>query len=359
MSSIYGKNIRVSLFGESHGDGIGVVIDGLPAGIALDMEQIAKHLQRRAPGSAPWATARKEPDVPEILSGVYNGKTTGTPLAAVIRNTNTRSGDYCQFVETPRPGHADYTGSVRYEGYNDPRGGGHFSGRITAPLTFAGAVCLQALAARGIRVHARIVEIAGVEDAFVGDAMYPFSVADKPFPVVDDVQGDEMQKKIAEAHAHGDSVGGIVECVATGMPVGIGSPFFDTVEGCLAQMMFAIPAVKGVEFGKGFAVAESCGSENNDSPIFVDGKLTHRTNNAGGIEGGITNGMPVVMRCAFKPTPSIYSKQETVNLKTKENVELEITGRHDPCIVPRAVPVVESAMAIVLLDLLEQSSKGL
>ncbi len=354
MSSMWGDKIRISLFGESHGPAIGVVIDGLPSGFELDLEQIATHMQRRAPGNFPWSTTRKESDEAEVLSGMFNGKTCGTPLAAIIRNTNTRSGDYARFGTTPRPGHADLTGSLRYNGANDPRGGGHFSGRITAPLTFAGAVCMQMLKARGIRVSARICEIGGIHDADVSESQYPFEVAAKDFAVVDDARGELMKATIQAAFAKKDSVGGIVEAVATGYPAGIGSPFFDRVESRLAAIMMSIPASKGVEIGRGFEVARSTGSQNND-PIQLDeaGRIIRTTNHAGGIEGGISNGMPIVLRCAFKPTVSVGVEQNTINLETRKNDKLEVHGRHDPCIVPRAVPVVESAMALALLDLLQ------
>ena len=358
MSSMWGNKIRISLFGESHGPAIGVVVDGLPSGVELDLEQIAAQMRRRAPGNFPWSTTRKEADEPEVLSGFFNGKTCGTPLAAIIRNTNTRSVDYSDLVTKPRPGHADLTGQIRYQGANDPRGGGHFSGRITAPLTFAGAICMQILKARGITVSARIFEIAGIHDAVVEESAYPFQIAEKDFPVVDDAQGDLMKAAIAQAFANRDSVGGVVEAVAVGFPAGIGDPFFDRVESRLGHMMLSIPASKGVEFGRGFAVAKSIGSDNNDNPyVSEDGSIRRRTNHAGGIEGGISNGMPIVLRCAFKPTASISKEQDTVNLATGQNEKLEVHGRHDPCLVPRAVPVVESAMALVLLDMLQNQAE--
>lgn len=351
MSSTWGENIRISLFGESHGAAIGVVIDGLPPGFAIDLEAVAAHMRRRAPGQFPWSTPRREPDIPEILSGFFNGRTCGTPLAAIIRNTNTQSGDYANLVARPRPGHADLTGQLRYSGANDPRGSGHFSGRITAPLAFAGAICLQMLAARGIRVGARALEIAGVRDAEVDPADYPFDTAAKAFPVVDDACGERMKAAIQAAYARRDSVGGIVEVVAVGMPAGVGGPFFDRLSSRLGAMFFALPACKGVEFGRGFGVAAATGLENNDAMRYDGaGRVVRPTNHAGGIEGGIANGMPIVARCAFKPPASIGAPQQTVNLETGANETLEVQGRHDPCIVPRAVPVVESAMALVLLD---------
>ncbi|MCL1888196.1 MAG: chorismate synthase [Kiritimatiellaeota bacterium] len=329
MSSTWGHNLKISLFGESHGPAVGVTLDGLPPSEALDLDAIQKHLARRAPGANIGDTPRREPDAPEILSGFFNGKTTGTPLCAIIRNHDAQSADYST-IEKPRPGHADLTGALRYNHANDPRGGGHFSGRLTAPLTFAGAVCLQILARRGVTIHARIVEIAGIAD------------------------GEKILAAIQAARGAGDSVGGIVECVATGLPAGLGDPIFGNVESRVASLLFAIPAVKGVEFGAGFGVARMRGSQCNDAPFYDgDGEVRRASNNAGGIEGGITNGMPLVVRCAFKPTPSIALTQSTVNLATRKNDTLETKGRHDACIVPRAVPVVESAVAIALLDLMK------
>ena len=351
MSSMWGDNIKISLFGESHGQGIGVVIDGLPPGFELDMAKIAAHTKRRTPGDFAWSTRRKEADEPEILSGFFNGKTCGTPLAAVIRNTDTRSIDYSDLIAKPRPGHADITGRIRYKGANDPRGGGHFSGRITAPLTFAGAICMQILESRGIQISAHIREVAGIRDS---DAPAPDATppSKKPFPVYDDERGAQMQKAIEEAFFKTDSVGGVVEVFAKGFPAGYGDPFFDSIESRVASMFFSIPAVKGVEFGRGFEASRHRGSENNDSPVMDGNVISRKTNNAGGIEGGISNGMPIVMRCAFKPTASIAAEQDTVNLDTMRNEKLVVKGRHDPCIVPRAVPVVESALALVLLDFL-------
>ena len=352
MSSMWGDNIKISLFGESHGQGIGVVVDGLPPGFELDMKKIAAHTKRRAPGDFAWSTRRKEADEPEILSGFFNGKTCGTPLAAVIRNTDTRSIDYADLTAKPRPGHADITGRIRYKGANDPRGGGHFSGRITAPLTFAGAICMQILESSGIEISAHICEIAGITDS---GAPTPGATppSKKTFPVYDDERGVLMQKAIEEAFFKTDSVGGVVEAFAHGFPAGYGDPFFGGIESRVASMFFSIPAVKGVEFGIGFEASRHRGSENNDSPVMAEGNVVSRkTNNAGGMEGGISNGMPIVARCAFKPTSSIAAEQDTVNLNTMTNDKLSVRGRHDPCIVPRAVPVVESALAIVLLDVL-------
>ncbi|NLB69657.1 MAG: chorismate synthase [Lentisphaerae bacterium] len=352
MSSIWGDKIKVSLFGESHGAGIGVVIDGLPPGFELDMDKISAHMKRRAPGDFPWSTRRKEADIPEILSGFFNGKTCGTPLAAVIRNTDTRPIDYSDLIAKPRPGHADITGRLRYKGANDPRGGGHFSGRITAPLTFAGAICLQILESHGVEISAHIKEIAGIPDK-PDAASSSIPPAQKTFPVYNDEQGELMKQAIQDAFFKTNSVGGIIEVTATNFPAGLGDPFFYSIESRVSAIMFSIPAVKGIEFGKGFEVARSTGSENNDTPVMIDGNIISRkTNNSGGIEGGISNGMPIIVRCAFKPTSSIALEQDTVNLETMKNDKVSIRGRHDPCVVPRAVPVVESALAIALLNLL-------
>jgi len=338
MSSIWGNNLKISLFGESHGPAIGVTLDGLPPGEAIDLEAVQRHMARRSPGGNATDTPRREADTPEILSGVFRGKTTGSPLCAVIRNTDARSGDYAEFVAKPRPGHADLTGAIRYKGFNDPRGGGHFSGRLTAPLVFAGAVCAQILERRSITV--RSVELG------VG--------SEKKLPTPNSsLPTDSEELGVRSEEFVKDSVGGVVECVATGIPAGFGDPIFGNVESRIASILFAIPAVKGVEFGAGFGVAKMRGSECNDAMFFDDaGNVSRRTNNAGGIEGGITNGMPLVVRCAFKPTPSIALPQETVNLATRKNDVIEIKGRHDSCIVPRAVVVVESAVAVAVLDIL-------
>ena len=351
---MWGNSVRISIFGESHGPSIGVVMEGIPSGFILDMEQIAAHMARRAPGQMPWSTKRSEKDEPVILSGMYLGKTTGTPLCAMIKNTDTHSSDYSALADKPRPGHADLTGLARYNGANDPRGGGHFSGRIMAPLTFAGAVCMQILASRGVQIHAHIYEIAGIMDTPYDPLMTPKSVSDKPFPVMSDTAEAQMIAAIMEARDSLDSVGGIIECMATGFPAGLGKPIFDNIESRIASLLFGIPAIKGVEFGRGFAVSGVRGSENNDSPSISKQGIRLQTNHAGGIEGGISNGMPILLRCACKPTPSISRPQDTINLKTMQNDTIQITGRHDPCIVPRAVPIVESAVALALLDLMEE-----
>ena len=349
MSSIYnGAVLRLSVFGQSHAEAVGMTLEGLPAGLPVDPDALQSFLNRRAPGRNDWSTSRREEDCPEFLCGLQDGKTCGAPLTAIIRNRNTRSSDYEQLRCLPRPGHADYTAQLRYGGFQDVAGGGHFSGRLTAPLCIAGGILLQLLEAKGIRVEARIRAIAGIED----DSPFTESVAEKDFPTVSDEAGEQMKAAIQAARAEGDSVGGIVECVIRGVPGGLGSPMFDGVENRIAQLAFAIPAVKGVEFGSGFQAAEMRGSENNDLYTVEDGHVVTCTNHAGGILGGITTGMPVVFRVAVKPTPSIASPQQTVNLDTMQPETLRITGRHDPCIVPRAVPVVEAVAAIAVADLI-------
>ncbi|MBQ3031696.1 MAG: chorismate synthase [Anaerotignum sp.] len=357
MASDFGKKVKITIFGQSHSEAIGVVIDGLPVGEEIDLDAVQKFMERRAPGRNAYSTSRKEADLPRVVSGLFEGKTCGAPICAIIENTNTRSKDYDKLKDLPRPGHADFTAWVKYGGYNDHRGGGHFSGRLTAPLCFAGAVCKQILERKGIHVGAHILSIKGVKDipfdAVEIDAETLQAVAEKAFPVQDDVAGEEMQAAITAAKGKGDSVGGIVECAITGLPVGVGEPMFDGLESVLAQAIFAIPAVKGVEFGAGFAVAELFGSENNDDFIYnEDGTVKTKTNNHGGSLGGISSGMPLVFRAAFKPTPSISMEQDTISISKRENDRLAVTGRHDPCIVPRAVPVVEAAAAVAILDLL-------
>ena len=362
MSSIYHGQLTVSIFGQSHAPAIGVTVDGIPAGETVDLEELQAFLARRAPGTGAWSTTRKEGDKPEVLSGLVQGKTCGAPLAAVIRNTNTRSGDYENLKDIPRPGHADYTAQVKYGGFQDVSGGGHFSGRLTAPLCIAGGICKQLLARRGIFVGAHIAAIAGSTDASFDPVGLEQSALQAPgekiFPVIDDEAGERMQAAIAEAKAQLDSVGGVIECAVLGLPAGLGDPMLDGMENRIARLTFAIPAVKGVEFGAGFAVANLRGSQNND-PFYMDGdRVRTRTNHSGGILGGITNGMPLVFRAAVKPTPSIGQVQDSVSLSRKENTKLEIKGRHDPCIVPRAVPCVEAAAAIAVYDaLLEQEKR--
>ena len=349
MSSTFiGQSLRLSIFGQSHSEAIGMTLDGLPAGIPVDLERLQSFLNRRAPGQNDWSTPRREEDRPEFLCGLRDGFTCGAPLTAVIRNTNTRPRDYSQLKITPRPGHADYTAELKYRGFQDHSGGGHFSGRLTAPLCIAGGLLKQMLEKRGITVEARIAAIAGIGD----ESPFTASVAEKAFPVVDDTVGEKMRQAIQEARAEGDSVGGVIECVVRGLPVGIGEPMFDGLENQIARVVFAVPAVKGIEFGSGFAAASMRGSVNNDAFCVRDGRIETLTNNAGGILGGISDGMPLVFRAAIKPTPSIARAQQSVNLETKAPETLSISGRHDPCIVPRAVPVIEAAAALAISDLL-------
>lgn len=356
MSSIWGERLKISLFGESHGPGIGVVVDGFPSGITVDVEKIGMEMGRRRPKSSAYSTPRKEADEVEILSGVFQGRTTGTPICGLIRNTDTRSQDYERTSHLARPGHADYTGYVRYGGFNDFRGGGHFSARLTAPLVFAGALARQYLESKAIYIGSHIYRIGDVQD--VGFDMTRISREQlqqlwrMEMPVNDASCANAYMEIIEEARSQGDSVGGIIETAVIGLPAGLGSPIFGNVEGRLASMLFSIPAVKGVEFGTGFAITGMKGSEANDS-FYMDGdQVRTRTNHNGGINGGITNGMPLVFRVAFKPTSSIAKAQDTIDIMKMENAKLEIKGRHDACIVPRAVPVVEAACAIALCDLI-------
>ena len=348
MGSTYGENIRLTIFGQSHSPAIGMTLEGIPAGEKVDFEALEAFLKRRAPGQNAYSTARKEADKPEFLCGFTNDVTCGTPITAIIRNTDTRSQDYANLKTVPRPGHADYTANVKYNGCQDAAGGGHFSGRLTAPLCIAGGICKQLLMKEGIRVIARIAAIGGVKD----QGELTEAVTGKDFPVMDDIQGAKMQERIAEAKADGDSVGGIIDCAVLGLPAGIGDPMFSGMENRIAQIVFGIPAVKGLEFGEGFRAAEMLGSENNDRFTVADGAVKTETNHCGGILGGITNGMPVTFAVAIKPTPSIAKPQQSVDLSTMEVTELVIKGRHDPCIVPRAVPVVEAAAAIAVYDAL-------
>lgn len=356
MSSMWGKNIKISIFGESHGKAIGAVIDGLPPGIELDLEYINNEMKRRAPGRNKISTTRKEGDNFEIMSGFFNGRTTGTPLSSLIFNTNQKSRDYEAAKSILRPGHADYTGYVKYSGFNDYRGGGHFSGRLTAPLVFAGAIAKQILEKDNIMIGSHIKSIANTEDISFNpvdiDQALLETLRNKEFCVIDDEKGKEMKEHILSVKDEKDSVGGIIEAAVVNLPVGIGSPLFEAVECKLAQLLFSIPAVKGVEFGIGFDITKMKGSEVNDELYINDGNIKAYSNNNGGIIGGITNGMPIIFKVAIKPTPSIGKSQRTVDVSKGINTELEIEGRHDPCIVPRAVPVVEAATALALLDLM-------
>lgn len=354
MSCTFGTLFQVTVFGESHSAGIGAVITGLPAGTPLDISRIEAAMMRRAPGIGAASTSRKESDRFEILSGFVSGRTTGTPLAAVIRNTDTRSQDYLRTADLMRPGHADYTGHVKYRGMGDIRGGGHFSGRITAPLVFAGACARQVLEERGMTIGAHVLRVADIADT-------PFSLFDpsellepesNPMRVLNRAAGDAMVTRIEAAKKEMDSLGGEIECAVVGVPAGLGEPFFDSVESELAHMMFSVPGIKGISFGDGFGMARMRGSEANDSPKMDAGRVVFSSNHSGGVNGGITNGMPVVFRLAVRPTASIAKAQETINVRTMEDAVLELHGRHDACIAPRAVEVIKSGAAIVLLDLL-------
>lgn len=347
MSS-YGENLRITIFGQSHSPAIGVTVEGIPAGERIDTAELARFLARRAPGRNEWSTPRREADAPEFLSGLKDSVTCGAPLAAIIRNADTRSQDYAALADTPRPGHADYTAQVKYGGAQDSAGGGHFSGRLTAPLCIAGGICIQLLAREGITVISRIAAIADVED----EGALCASTAEKPFPTVSDERGEAMRAAIAAAKADGDSVGGVIECAVLGLPAGLGGPLFGGLEGRISAAVFGIPAVKGIEFGAGFAAAKMRGSENNDCFETSSGRVVTKSNNCGGILGGISDGMPLVFRAAVKPTPSIAAEQLTLNMKTMEETALHVPGRHDPCVVPRAVPCVEAAAAIAVYDAL-------
>ena len=346
--SQYGEHLRLTIFGQSHAPAIGMTLEGLPAGEAIDMEALQAFLKRRAPGQNAWSTPRKEADAPEFLSGLVENVTCGAPLTAIIRNTNTRSGDYANLAVVPRPGHADYTAQVKYSGHQDYAGGGAFSGRLTAPLCIAGGICIQLLKRRGIEIISRIASVGTAEDT----APLTCSTAEKPFPTVSDEAGTAMRAVIADAKAEGDSVGGVIECAVLGLPAGLGGPLFDGMEGRIASIVFGIPAVKGIEFGAGFASARLRGSENNDPFTVENGTVKTVSNRCGGILGGITDGMPLTFRAALKPTPSIARAQQSVNLKTLTPETLRVTGRHDPCIVPRAVPCVEAAAAVAVYDAL-------
>lgn len=357
MSSTTGEKVKLSVFGESHGPAIGVVIDGLPAGEPLDFSEIEAQMSRRAPGRDKTSTARRENDMPEILSGVLDGRTTGSPLCAVIKNSDAHSSDYDNLSRFPRPGHADFTARARYGGFSDFRGGGHFSGRLTAPMVFAGAICRGILSRRGVEIGAHIYSVGEVNDTPF-DPVNPgtetlTALSHSSFAVINAQAEPLMREVIENARLAGDSVGGVVECAAQGFPCGLGDPIFDGVENRLAAILFGIPAVKGLEFGAGFSAARLRGSENNDAFCYdANGNVKTATNRHGGILGGITSGMPVIFRLAFKPTPSIFREQHTVDLKEGCDALLKIKGRHDPCVVIRAVPVVEALTAVCLLDLL-------
>ena len=356
MSSTYGQVFKIAIFGQSHAPASGVTMDGLPAGLPIDMERLGQFLARRAPGGKAYSTTRTEADLPEFLCGIVDGHTCGAPLTAVIRNTNTQSKDYSELRDKPRPAHADYTAQIKYGGWQAGAGGGHFSGRLTAPLCIAGGISLQLLERLGITVTAHIAAVGNIWDRPFDPMGEPAETAallhSRAFPVLDEGQGAQMRALIEEARQNADSVGGVVECLIEGLPAGIGDPMFDGLENRLAQILFGIPAVKGLEFGNGFAAAGLRGSENNDAFYMKDGNVQTRTNRHGGILGGISSGMPVVFRAAFKPTPSIGQPQQTVSLSGGCDAELTVHGRHDPCIVPRAVPCVEAAAAIAVVDAL-------
>ena len=350
MSSTYGDMIRLSIFGQSHGAAIGMTLDGVPAGLPVDLDKLQEFLNRRAPGQNDWSTPRREEDRPEFLSGILNGFTTGAPIAAIIRNTNTRSGDYNNLKNRPRPGHADYTAQMKYGGFQDAAGGGHFSGRLTAPLCIAGGLCKQWLENEGVRIGAHIVQIGLMEREYFRLLNPALDKIRSDFPTLTAEAAETMRDTIDKARSQGDSVGGIIECAAVGLPVGLGEPMFGGMESRIAQIVYGIPAVKSLEFGLGDSYAVIPGSESNDAFTVKYGKIVTETNNCGGILGGITNGMPLIFSAAIKPTPSISKPQQTVDLETGEITTLEIQGRHDPCIVPRAVPVVEAAAAIAIFD---------
>ena len=350
MSSTYGENLKLSIFGQSHGPAIGMTLDGIPAGLGVDTEKLQAFLNRRAPGQNNWSTPRREEDRPEFLSGILNGHTCGSPIAAAIYNKNTRSGDYANLLECPRPGHADYTAQIKYGGFQDSAGGGHFSGRLTAPLCIAGGLCKQWLEEMGIQIGAHLSSIAHVCDTAFHPITPELHMVGSDFPVLSAAAGTQMQEAIEQARKEGDSVGGVIECAITGLPVGLGEPMFGGMEGRIAQIVYGIPAVKGVEFGAGFAATQMRGSENNDTYQIKDQKITTRTNHCGGILGGITNGQPLIFRAAIKPTPSISRPQDSVHIAALQDQSITIKGRHDPCIAPRAVPVVEAAAAIAIFD---------
>ncbi len=352
----YGKRIKLDIYGGSHDEKIGMTLSGLPAGETVDLDELRSFMARRAPGNDKFSTARKEPDEPVFLSGISGNALTGGTVEAVIYNQNQRSGDYSQLADTPRPSHADFAAIMKYGKEVDLRGGGHFSGRLTAPMCIAGGICLQILARRGIHIGAHIYSIGNVYDK-------PFdavSVSKRDldilhywkFPVLEGASGEKMKRLIETARLNGDSVGGIVECAVIGLEAGLGEHMFDSVESAISNIIFGIPAVKGIEFGAGFSASEMLGSQNND-PFYTDGHHVYtKTNNAGGILGGMTTGMPLIFRAAFKPTPSIAKEQDTVSLSRMENTKITVGGRHDPCVVPRAVPVIEAAAALAVMDLI-------
>jgi len=357
MSSTYGEKLKLSIFGQSHGPAIGMTLDGIPAGLPIDFVALNAFMARRAPGQGSFATPRKEADQPEFLSGVVDGFTCGAPLSAIIPNTNTRTGDYSNLKDCPRPGHADFPAQIKYKGFQDVAGGGHFSGRLTAPLCIAGGLCKQWLEEKGIYIGAHISSIAGISDKPLDWVSPDLTAIQNGFPVLDATAGTQMLTEIEKAKADGDSVGGTIECAITGLPAGLGEPMFGGMESKLAQILYGVPAVKGLEFGSGFSGSNMRGSENNDPYIIVNNKIQTASNNAGGILGGITIGMPLIFKVAVKPTPSIFRQQQSVSLGRMKAQELSVQGRHDPCIVPRAVPVIEAAAAVAIFDMYLMDSK--
>ncbi len=352
MKNTFGNSLTVTIFGESHGAAIGAVIDGISPGVKIDSEYINAKLEQRKPRGK-ISTKRHEADAYEILSGVFDGYTTGTPICLIIKNENVKSADYSDLKIHPRPSHADYTAECKYHGYQDYRGGGHFSGRITAALVAAGALISSALEKKGIKTGTHISRLAGVSDRAFSDLGEDIlTLSEKNFPVLDESAAELMTEEIEKAAAVGDSVGGVLETAVLGVPAGVGEPWFDTLEGMLSHILFSVPAIKGVEFGGGFALADMRGSEANDAFKIKDGRVVTETNRSGGINGGITNGMPIIFRCAVKPTPSIYKEQDTVNLSTMQNERLTINGRHDPAIIHRARAVVDAVTAIAIADML-------
>lgn len=361
MASIWKNKLSLSIFGQSHAPAIGMTLDGLPAGIHIDQDLLQQFLNRRAPGRNPWSTKRKEADIPEFLTGLVNDKTCGAPITAVIYNQNMQPADYENLKKSPRPGHADFPAQIKHGGNQDIAGGGHFSGRLTAPLCIAGGIALQILAEKGIYIGAHIASIGHVDDASFDPVNIEKNqlqqVVKKEFPVINDSAGEMMKTAVAVVKKETDSIGGTIECAIIGLPVGLGAPMFDGIENRLSALMFAIPAIKGIEFGAGFDVATMRGSEHNDNYYYDGNLIKTSTNHHGGILGGLTTGMPLIFKIAIKPTSSISKKQNSVDMSSGENTTLEIHGRHDPCIVPRAVPCVEAAAAICILDVLLEEGK--
>lgn len=356
MSGVWGNKIKLSIFGESHGEGIGIVVDGIEPGININIENIENDMERRAPGRNSLSTQRKEGDKPEILSGIFNGFTTGAPISMIIRNIDKRSRDYSKIKDVIRPGHADFPGYVRYKGFYDYRGGGHFSGRITAPLVFAGALAKEILKEKGIFVGSHIKQVGKVKDSSFDSLNLSKKdlekLLKKELPLIDDSKLEEVKEEITSYRMEGDSIGGIVECGVVGLKAGVGNPFFDSLESTISHLAFSVPAVKGIEFGEGFDFANMKGSEANDEYYLENGEIKTYSNNNGGITGGISNGMPLIFRVVIKPTPSISKEQRTVNINKMENETLSVTGRHDPCIVQRVLVVIESIAALSILELI-------